>query len=85
MITSFVVDEIDTPCGTVEVVTTYVSSSSRYHYICLHWTSETQIAHSGLVGDGKLAFLELIVNIWPFRKHWAKVLVGGSWQEIEGV
>lgn len=51
-----------------EVVTTYISSTSKHHYVCLHWISETPVSDSGFVGDGRFTFVELIVHIGRFCK-----------------
>lgn len=64
-VTSFLVDSTDEE----EVVTTYISSAGKRHYICLHWISETPISPSGLVGDGHITYMELIVHIGPFRRE----------------
>jgi len=69
VVTSFVVDSSED----AEVVTTYVSSTGKHHYLCLHWISSTPISKTGFVGDGHITFMELIVHIGRFRKEFTLI------------
>lgn len=62
---------IDTTAGGDEIVVTYISSCSKHHYCCLHWISSTPTAN-GLIRDGEVVFLELVVDIGPLS--WRPVL-----------
>ena len=63
-VTSFLVDDE----GGTDTIVTYVAMSRRWFGLGIHWVSETNVS-SGLVQDGRVTFLELMVRVGPWMRQ----------------
>jgi hypothetical protein len=67
-ISSFLIDDRDD----VDVVVTTITSAGRHHIFSLHWITETCV-EGGLVRDGRITFLEVLVGVGPFYAEFMPV------------
>lgn len=70
---SFILDEYGDDIKNTEVIATYISHRSRFHYVGVNWISYTTHTRGTCQDESLVRYMEIFVRVGPFAKQFTLI------------